>query len=236
MFQQRVAATPDDHASAPTAYGARSLPGPYWWLALVPLAPGAFCKLGMNHGLLEAGDAVVVFALLTALALPFCASLAVRPHQGTKTERTMIQAPVPTLDTDAKSSFLANMSHEIRTSMNGILGFAQLLLECDLTERQRQQVVHIHESGQSLVTILNDILDYARIETGRMTLLTEEFSPRLALENTARLMRGAAAQKGLRLSLEYDRSLPATLLGDELRFSQIVPNLVGNAIKFTHEG
>ncbi len=227
VSQQRVAAMPEDDA------GDGLLPCRWVPLALAPLVLGALCGLAVEHGLLAPGTAIGVLALAAAVALPV---VGWRSWYDDNAQEPAIQPAARAAEADAKASFLANMSHEIRTPMHGILGFAQVLLESDLPEEQRRHVIHIHEAGQSLVTILNDILDYARIETGRMTLQNERFSLRLALENTARLMRGAAVQKGLQLHLDYDRGVPPTLVGDELRFGQVLANLVGNAVKFTGEG
>ncbi len=136
----------------------------------------------------------------------------------------------------AKSEFLANMSHEIRTPMNGIMGMSQLLANCQLGAREREFVQTIDRSGQALLTIINDILDFSKIEAGRIELDTEPFLLRESLEDVTALLSTAATDKGIDLLLRIAPSLPKTYIGDVGRVRQVLTNLVGNALKFTHEG
>ena len=136
----------------------------------------------------------------------------------------------------AKSEFLANMSHEIRTPMNGILGFAELLAESELGPRERHFVDIIESSGKSLLTIINDILDFSKIEAGQLKLLSAPFALHDAVQDVAGLLNSAAAEKDVELLVRIDPNLPSSYLGDVGRFRQILTNLVGNAIKFTHQG
>lgn len=136
----------------------------------------------------------------------------------------------------AKSGFLANMSHEIRTPMNGVLGFAELLLDSDLSDKQRDYAAMIVESGRSLVTLLDDILDLSKIEAGHMVIVQDSFDVRHMAESTVKLMRGPAVQKGIDIELEIAPSLPQFLIGDSMRIRQILSNLIGNSVKFTDTG
>ncbi|MBB3693208.1 PAS domain S-box-containing protein [Sphingomonas sp. BK580] len=138
--------------------------------------------------------------------------------------------------TQAKSSFLANMSHEIRTPMNGVLGFTDLLLAASPTEEQRRYLELMADSGRAMMRLLNDILDLAKVEAGEMRLSEEPLDLRHVLRRCVGLMTAVAEQKGLSLRLELAPELPARLLGDPLRYRQIVLNLLGNAIKFTPAG
>jgi signal transduction histidine kinase/CheY-like chemotaxis protein len=136
----------------------------------------------------------------------------------------------------AKSEFLANMSHEIRTPMNGILGMAQLLKSGDLSDAQRLQLDVIMNSGRALLSILNDVLDYSKIESGHLSLDSEPFCPSETVVSVAQLLIADATLKGLDLSVEVPCMTPRLIMGDAGRFRQIVVNLVGNAIKFTTSG
>jgi PAS domain S-box-containing protein len=134
-----------------------------------------------------------------------------------------------------KSEFLANMSHEIRTPMNAIMGLAQLLEKGPLLSDQRSMVQHIRTAGQSLLSILNDILDLSKIEAGRLRIELRPFALQPLLEQIDSLLGYSARSKGVALRLQAP-DLEGGLLGDDLRLEQILQNLVGNAIKFTEQG
>jgi PAS domain S-box-containing protein len=136
----------------------------------------------------------------------------------------------------AKSEFLATMSHEIRTPMNGILGMAELLLDSPLTAKQRQYAEIVHGSGQALLSVINDVLDYSKIEAGMMVTEAVPFDLHAVLEQASDLLRPRAQEKGIEFGLEYADGLPRAFLGDPGRIRQIVLNLTGNAIKFTEQG
>ncbi|TCO80442.1 signal transduction histidine kinase [Plasticicumulans lactativorans] len=135
-----------------------------------------------------------------------------------------------------KSEFLANMSHEIRTPLNGVLGFIELLGKTPLDPTQQGYLNTVGASAQNLTVLLNDILDFSRIEAGKLDLVRRPFDLREVLDNAVRLFAPAARVKGLSLVLDVAPEVPAELIGDSARLVQIVSNLVSNAVKFTDRG
>ena len=136
----------------------------------------------------------------------------------------------------AKSQFLAVMSHEIRTPMNAVLGMASSLLEERLAPEQRKSVQAIHDAGDSLLVILNDILDYTRLESGQLALEAIPFDPKSIIERAAAIMGPRSQAKGLTLEITGNERLPAGVRGDPVRLTQVLLNIVGNAVKFTESG
>lgn len=136
----------------------------------------------------------------------------------------------------AKSDFLANMSHEIRTPIHGILGLTALLLESELSVDQKESLVSVKECADLLLHIINSVLDLAKIEAGRLEVETVPFNIRKMVSSTFRMLHARAQERGLKLLWDVDRGVPHSLVGDVGKVQQCLLNLVGNALKFTHEG
>jgi signal transduction histidine kinase/ligand-binding sensor domain-containing protein/CheY-like chemotaxis protein len=136
----------------------------------------------------------------------------------------------------AKSIFLATMSHEIRTPMNGVIGMASLLSETSLTRQQREYNATILSCGESLLSVINDILDYSKIDSGKMEIEQQEFDLRKCVEDAMGVFSDKAGQLGLALVYRIDDAVPPRIIGDALRLRQVLMNLLSNAVKFTEKG
>ena len=137
---------------------------------------------------------------------------------------------------EAKSQFLATMSHEMRTPLNAVLGLAQLVANTPLTPEQRAFVRQIRASADSLLGLINDILDLTKVEAGKLELAAVPFDLRAAVEETADLLAHRAAEKGLELGVYMDPAMHAAVVGDPERLRQILLNLLTNGVKFTSAG
>jgi signal transduction histidine kinase/DNA-binding response OmpR family regulator/HPt (histidine-containing phosphotransfer) domain-containing protein len=138
--------------------------------------------------------------------------------------------------TRSKDEFLANMSHEIRTPMNGVLGMAELLAGTDLDKRQRRYVDSMRTAAETMMQIINDILDDSKIEAGKMDLIREKFDVREFAEQVGQLFAGRAESKKLELTVRVEPTVPAAVEGDVLRLRQVIGNLMSNAVKYTQQG
>jgi len=189
---------------------------------------------GRIYGLI-AGSAVLIELLLENGALY---ARLVRVHHNDRRQASALRlARDEARSADAaKGLFLANMSHEIRTPMNAVIGLTNMVLQTRLDQTQRDYLTKVQTSSKALLALLNDILDYSKIEAGKVALEAEEFSPEETIENVGNLFSAKVEEAGLDLLFEIDRDMPPRLVGDALRLTQVLNNLVGNAIKFTSVG
>ena len=136
----------------------------------------------------------------------------------------------------AKQQFLSNMSHEIRTPMNAIIGFTKVLLKTELTAKQKEYLTAIKMSGDALIVLINDILDLAKVDAGKMTFEQTPFKMAVSISAILHLFETKIQEKNLQLIREYDNHIPEVLVGDPVRLHQIILNLISNAVKFTNKG
>jgi PAS domain S-box-containing protein len=136
----------------------------------------------------------------------------------------------------AKQQFLSNMSHEIRTPMNAIIGFTKVILKTELTVKQKEYLLAIKQSGNALIVLINDILDLAKVDAGKLTFEKIPFKMESSIASMIHLFETKIEEKNLTLVKEYDQKIPKVLLGDPVRLHQIILNLVSNAVKFTNKG
>lgn len=165
-----------------------------------------------------------------------CASIRDVSNQK-KIEKELLEAKIKAENAvKSKQQFLSNMSHEIRTPLNSIIGFTKVILKTDLTEKQRKYLTAIKISGDTLIVLVNDILDLAKVDAGKMVFEKAPFRLALSISAMLHLFEAKIQEKNLELEVHYDVNIPEVLEGDSTRLHQIIINLVSNAIKFTNKG
>lgn len=165
----------------------------------------------------------------------FCMDLDLSPLKQTEQELRQAKEAAEAASV-AKSNFLSTMSHEIRTPLSALMGNIELLGETALIPQQQEYLQDCKAASRILLQVINDVLDYSKIEAGKVTLVNEPFSPAVLGKQLIRIFSPSAREKGLELSIQLPENLPEYVSGDELRISQIIANLLSNAIKFTHQG
>ncbi|MCG7376321.1 ATP-binding protein [Paenibacillus sp. ACRSA] len=163
-------------------------------------------------------------------------SLSVQSQLLDEQKHLMIEKEAVETASQVKSDFITTMNHEIRTPMNGLLGISELLAATDLNAEQREYVTTIQSSGKSLLRIVNDILDFNKLESSYDQLLIEPFNPRESVKETLDILHTAISDKNLQVNISMDTRIPQIVVGDDGRFRQVLLNLLGNAVKFTPAG
>jgi PAS domain S-box-containing protein len=171
----------------------------------------------------ELTEAIVFAELATGIA----EEAKLKAESATKTAENAVKA---------KQQFLSNMSHEIRTPMNAIIGFTKVLLKTELSAKQKEYLTAIKMSGDALIVLINDILDLAKVDAGKMTFEESPFKMALSISAMLHMFETKIQEKNLELVIEYDHNIPEVLVGDPVRLHQIILNLVSNAVKFTTKG
>jgi signal transduction histidine kinase/CheY-like chemotaxis protein len=206
-----------------------------WACFLIGTCIFAFNKFGVLPANLFTENAMQLGSALEVVLLSFALANRINVAQQEKGQAER-DREIAEQSARAKNQFLATMSHEIRTPLNGVLGMTDLLLTTSLTVKQRHYADTVRRSGKHLIGIINDILDLAKIEAGKLELEETPFDLRLLLNDLAELFAERAQRKGLELVCSIPPTLSATFYGDAPRLNQILINLVGNAVKFTQQG
>lgn len=187
-------------------------------------------ELYMTRNFMRAVQATIAFSLVSTVLAMFSVTM---HHIFRLLEKNIQLAQEADL---AKSNFLANMSHELRTPLNGVIGMSGLLMKTDMTKTQREYVEIINGCSAGLVTIINDVLDLSKLDSGKAQFTYAPFNLRDMLSSLIALNQPAALDKDLQLELYWTEGAPERIIGDESRLRQVTNNLIGNAVKFTLEG
>jgi len=204
---------------------------------LVLIAAGAVVVCGAYLYVLSSSGELSFWRSPSLIRLPFIfTAAAFYGYLVDRTRREQRLAVAARTAAQAKSSFLATVSHEIRTPINGVIGWTSLLLDTPLSPEQREYAEGVRRSGEALVSIIGDVLDFSKMEAGRVELEVLPLDVRRLAEDVMALIAEQADRKGLELACQLDPALPETLRGDPARLRQVLLNLVGNAVKFTAQG
>ena len=204
------------------------------WHILPLLVPGIIIDLyigGEGYGMALVATVYMTFLLVQSRHLNQDYSKAVMDRRLLESAKKLAEAA-----NDAKSSFLANISHELRTPMNGVIGMTELALETSLSDEQRDLLGTARNSALSLLEMLNDVLDFSKIEARKLDLEQIPFDVRKVVFETAKVFGVQARQKGLLFTCDIEPAVPGEISGDPGRLRQVLINLLGNAVKFTHSG